>query len=72
MAKIIADSSTLILLAKCGLLEVVCETFDICVPPAVAAEAASEELAKIYPDAALILKLISAKNLTVHDPGSTE
>jgi len=55
----VADSSALILLAKCSLLEIVCDLFDIIVPKAVNIEVASEDLVKNYPDAALISDLIS-------------
>jgi predicted nucleic acid-binding protein len=59
MAQIVADSSTLILLAKCSLLEIACDLFDIIVPKAVSIEVASEDLVKDFPDAALISELTS-------------
>ena len=59
MARMVADSSALILLAKCNLLEIVCDLFDIIVPKAVSIEVASEDLVKNYPDAALISDLTS-------------
>ena len=48
MAQMVADSSALILLAKCSLLEIVCNLFDVIVPKAVNIEVASEDLAKNY------------------------
>ena len=59
MVRIVADSSSLILLAKCTLLKIVCDLFDVMVPKAVIIEVASEDLVKTYPDAALISKLTS-------------
>jgi len=68
MAWIIADSSALILLAKCSLLEIVCNLFDVIVPEAVRLEVASEDLAKKYPDAALILELVSKGSIKLQNP----
>lgn len=59
MPRMVSDSSTLILLAKCGLLEIVCGLFEIIIPKAVKIEVASEALVKKYPDAALISELTS-------------
>jgi predicted nucleic acid-binding protein len=70
MASIIADSSSLILLAKCSLLEIVCDLFEVMVPKAVIIEVASESLVKTYPDAVLISKLTSKGAIKVQDPGS--
>jgi len=70
MARIVADSSALILLAKCSLLESVCDLFDVIVPSAVILEAASEDLVKNYPDAALISDLASKGLIEVQRPGS--
>ena len=67
MARMVADSSTLILLAKCGLLEIVCNLFEVIVPKAVNIEAASENLIKKYPDAALISDLTSKGSIKVQD-----
>ena len=36
MTYLAADSSTLVLLAKCGLLEIVCELFKVVIAPSVA------------------------------------
>ena len=70
MAQMVTDSSTLILLAKCGLLEIVCNLFEIVVPKAVNIEVASEDLVKKYPDAALISDLTSKGAIKVQSPGS--
>ncbi len=72
MAQMVADSSSLILLAKCSLLEIVCGLFDVFVPTAVVVEVASEDLIKDHPDAALISELISKGALTVQNAGSGE
>lgn len=70
MARIVADSSSLILLAKCSLLKIVCDLFDVIVPKAVSMEVASEDLVKTYPDAALISKLMSKRSIKVQRPGN--
>ncbi len=70
MAWIVADSSALILLAKCSLLEIVCDLFDFIVPKAVSIEVASEDLVKNYPDAALISELTSKGAIKVQCLGS--
>jgi predicted nucleic acid-binding protein len=70
MARIVADSSALILLAKCSLLETVCYLFDVIVPKAVSIEVASEDLVKNYPDAALISRLTSKGAIKVQNLGS--
>ncbi len=44
MTQMVADSSSLILLAKCSLLEIVCGLFEVFVPTTVVAEVASEDL----------------------------
>ena len=69
MPRMIADSSTLILLAKCNLLEIVCDLFDIIVPKSVTVEVASEDLVRKYPDAALISDLTLKGAITVQSPG---
>ena len=58
MARIVADSSALILLAKCSLLGIVCGLFEVVVPTTVTVEVASEDLVRNYLDVALILQLI--------------
>jgi len=59
MKSLVLDSSAVILLAKCGLLEIACATFEVFVPPSVVSETASKELSKKYPDAAVVLDLVS-------------
>lgn len=70
MTLMVADSSALILLAKCGLLEIACDFFDVIVPAAVINEVASEKLVKNYPDAALISALTLEGAIKVQSPGS--
>ncbi len=70
MVRLVADSSAIILLAKCSLLELVCDLFDVIVPEAVIVEVASVDLVKNYPDAALISELMSKGAIKVQDPGS--
>jgi len=72
MQRIIADSSTLILLSKCSLLEIACTFFEVVTPSSVADETASDNLIKKYPDAALIRDLISKGILKIERIGSTE
>ncbi len=68
MARLVADSSSIILLAKCGLLEIVCDLFDFLIPEAVRFEVASPDLAKSHPDAAVISELVSMGAIKVQDP----
>lgn len=72
MIRIIADASSLILLAKCGLLETVVHLFEVRISPAVIEETSSKDLFERYPDAAQIADLISQKALIVQDPGDLE
>ncbi len=77
MSKIVSDSSALILLAKCGLLETLCNIYEVISPSSVISEVASEEMVKNYPDATLIADLISkdliSKDLiTKQDPVKVE
>jgi predicted nucleic acid-binding protein len=68
LSRTVADSSALILLAKCNLLEIFCDLFEIIVPKAVSIEVASDNLVKIYPDALLISELISKGAIKVQSP----
>lgn len=70
MDQIVADSSSLILLAKCSLLEIVCNLFEVIVPQSVYIEVASEDLARNYSDAALISDLTSKGAIKVQSPSS--
>ena len=72
MAQMVADSSSLILLAKCSLLKIVCNLFDVMVPKAVIMEVASEELVKNYPDAAMISELRSIGAIGVQSLGGSD
>lgn len=72
MNRIVADSSALILLSKCSLLEIVCTLFEAVVPPSVVNETASEDLVRDYPDAALIRDLISRGVIKIEDPDPAE
>jgi len=72
MSRVVVDSSTLILLAKCGLLQTVCDLFDIVVPEAVNREVASEDLVKIYPDAALISDLTAKGAIKVQSIANSD
>jgi predicted nucleic acid-binding protein len=72
MLTIIADASSLILLAKCGLLETVVCFFEILIAPAAVEEASAKDLFEKYPDAALIADLISKGAIAVQDPGEIE
>jgi predicted nucleic acid-binding protein len=66
----VADSSALILLAKCELLEIVCNLFEVIAPSTVIAEVASDDLVRKYPDAALVSDLISKGAIKIQSPGS--
>ncbi|CAB1065152.1 hypothetical protein D1BOALGB6SA_9949 [Olavius sp. associated proteobacterium Delta 1] len=68
MVKIVTDSSALILLAKCGLIETFCDTYEIIAPSSVLAEVASEEMINRYPDAALIAELLSNEKIKEQNP----
>ena len=68
MAKIVADSSALILLAKCGLIEKLCDSYQIIVPSSVIAEVASENMIQRFPDAAIIAELISNSKIKEQNP----
>ena len=43
MTQIVADSSALILLAKCGFLRTLCDFYEVIAPSSVISEVASEE-----------------------------
>lgn len=68
MTRIVADSSALILLAKCSLLRIVCDLYDVIVPEAVRLEVASEDLVKKHPDAVLIFELICKGSIKLQNP----
>ena len=68
MIKIVVDSSALILLAKCSLLETLCDSCEVICPSSVMSEVASGEIIKNYPDAALIASLSSKGKIKIQDP----
>lgn len=72
MKRIIADSTSLILLSKCSLLEIACSLFNVVVPSSVTDETASEDLVKNYPDASIIRDLISRGIIKVEHPDPAE
>ena len=72
MKRIVADSSALILLSKCSLLEITCALFEVVVPSSVTNETVSEDLVRNYPDAALIRDLISRSLIKIENPGPAE
>ena len=72
MAKIVADSSALILLAKCDLIETLCDIYEVISPSSVIAEVASKEMIKNYPDATLIADLVSKGVIKIQDPVKIE
>jgi predicted nucleic acid-binding protein len=72
MKRIVADSSALILLSKCNLLEVVCRLFEVVVPSSVIEETASAKLVDHYPDAAFIKEIISKGLIKMENPGKAQ
>ena len=72
MAKIVVDSSALILLAKCGLIEKLCDSYQIVAPSSVIDEVASENMIKRFPDAAIIADLISNSKIKEQNPKTVD
>ena len=72
MSEIVADSSSLILLAKCGLLKEFCDSYQIISPSSVLEEVASAEMVKRFPDAAIIAELISNSKIKAQNPKMVE
>lgn len=68
VTKIVADSSALILLAKCSLLEILCDFYEVISPSSVISEVASGEIIKNYPDAIVIASLSSKGKIRIQDP----
>ena len=68
MIKIVTDSSALILLSKCNLIEKLCNSYDVFSPSSVISEVASDEIIEIYPDAARIAELVSKQKIKIQDP----
>lgn len=65
MPTLVADSSSLILLAKCTLLEILADLFSILVPQGVMDEAITPELLMKYPDAKIIYQLVSLRKIEI-------
>lgn len=72
MIKMVADSSALILLAKCNLLKVLCNSYKVLAPSSVIEETASKELLKKYPDSLVIADLVSGGKIKVQDPKNVD
>ena len=62
---LVMDASSLILLGKCGLIEVVSKTFKVIIPRKVLDEVVNEETLDQYPDANIIAELIQSKKIEV-------
>ena len=65
MKKLVADSSSIILLAKCSLVEKLTQVVEFYIPETVFEECAGEKLREKYPDAVGIWKLIEEKRIHV-------
>lgn len=72
MKQIVLDSSAVILLSKCGLLEKARSSFEWVAPASIIQETASKELAGKYPDAAFVRELVSRRLLRIEKPSSTK
>ena len=72
MKRIIADSSALILLSKCSLLEITCTLFEVVVPASVTNETSSKYLVRNHPDAALIRDLIARDLIKIERPSTAK
>jgi predicted nucleic acid-binding protein len=62
---LVMDASSLILLGKCGLIEVLSKEFRVIIPRKVLNEVADEEILKQYPDANVIIELVHSKKIEV-------
>jgi predicted nucleic acid-binding protein len=67
-----ADSSGLILLAKCSLLDALCDHYAVMIPSSVLSEVASDAQIRRYPDARLIAELVARGRIIVRDPQRVE
>ena len=66
MSKILVmDASSLILLGKCSLIEVLSKTFKVIIPRKVLDEVVNEEILKQYPDANGIAELVHSGKIEV-------
>ena len=68
MIKIVTDSSALILLSKCNLIEKLCNSYEVFAPSSVISEVASNEIIETYPYAALVAELVSKRKINIKDP----
>ncbi len=62
---LVMDASSLILLGKCGLIEVLSKEFRVIIPRKVFDEVADEEIVKQYPDANVIAELVHGGKIEV-------
>ncbi|PIV22503.1 MAG: hypothetical protein COZ69_07145 [Deltaproteobacteria bacterium CG_4_8_14_3_um_filter_45_9] len=62
---LIMDASSLILLGRCGLIEVLSQVFSVIIPRGVFNEVVNEETLKQYPDANIISELVKSKKIEV-------
>lgn len=62
---LIMDASSLILLGRCGLIEVLSQAFNLTVPWGVLNEVVNEETLKQYPDANTISELVKNRKIEV-------
>ncbi len=66
MEFIVADSCSLILLAKCGLLGILSGHFSVSIPQAVFNEVVNKDTIKKFEDAKIISSLVSEKKVRVN------
>jgi len=62
---LIMDASSLILLGRCALIEVLSQVFSVIVPQGVLSEVVNEETLKQYPDANIISELVKNRKIEV-------
>lgn len=62
---VIADASSLILLGKCGLMEILSKEFRVAIPRGVFGEVVNEETLGQYPEAKIISELVDSKEIEV-------
>ena len=62
---LVMDASSLILLGKCGLIEVLSKEFRVIIARKVLDEVADEEILKQYPDANVIAELVHGRKIEV-------
>jgi len=65
MKKLVADSSSIILLTKCSLLEKLTQVVELYIPETVFDECASEKLITKHPDAIAIRRLVEENKIHV-------